>query len=254
MEKLQMSEENQKWLTDQLLDIFEKQIQIKDLNPALIGKTKEKDGIPSVNRYKNSPKFTSSIKLLLLAIAKYPVCIMGIKKLAKIASLTRTRTIEYLKLLDQNNITSVIGRISEAGDADSNSRSLNMDILKSFFGDEVVSQRHQGSVTVTLGVVSQRHPIKKEGFTKGNKQTKSFCNSAQKESNKRRHPFAPMMNEAANTKKNKEYKQIEITPEIKALANHKKPPKQKDNHNNQEAMKIMSEKLGIDLNNYGERE
>lgn len=206
-----MSEENKKWLTDQLLDLFDKCTQIKDLKPALIGMTKS--GQP---RYKKSPKLIASLKMLLLAIAKYPDCIMGLKKLGHIASLSRSKTIDNLKILDQNGIIITSARISDCGDSDSNRRSINMQELLSFFDDggslktrppslktrpQVVSKRDQG-------VVSKRDPIKQDVFINGINQDKSFYRD-QKINNEKKPSWAPMANESAAIKKHEKIKEEE---------------------------------------------
>ena len=92
-----------------------------------------------------------------------------------------------------------------------------MDIFKTFYGDEVVSHRHQGSVTPTLGVVSHRHPIKKRRFTKVINQSKSSYKEDQKKSNEEKHSWAEMKNEAASIKKSEQHKRQVSPPELKGV-------------------------------------
>ena len=74
---------SKKWLSNQLLDIFEKCDQIKDLKPALIGYTK----LEKKEKYKNCPKFTTALKMMLLTFSKYEKkCYLGMKKIGKACS------------------------------------------------------------------------------------------------------------------------------------------------------------------------
>lgn len=146
-----------KWLPDQLLDIFEKHDQIKDLAPAIVGKNK--DGI---QKLKDSPKFTISLKFILLAIAKYKECFLSMKTIAKISSLSRGAVIENLKILIQNEIVTIERRKTESGDNNSNVYHINMSALCSYFSREVVTGNDHVVISNDQVVIQDDHlPVDK---------------------------------------------------------------------------------------------
>ena len=119
-----------KWLTEQLLDVFEHCKQVKNLEPAIVSMS-----TCWVPIYKKSPKFTSAIKMILLAILKYDRCYMSVSLIAKMASLGKNNTRHHLKLLVQNKIISISRRTAKAGDSETNIYTFNKDIFCAFFNN-----------------------------------------------------------------------------------------------------------------------
>jgi hypothetical protein len=171
-----MSQEKEKWLTNQLLDFFEKNYQIKNLKPALVGMTKK-----NVPILKKSPKFTAPIRMLLLAIAKYKDCYLSVSSIALITGISKKYVRHNLKILDHNKIITCEHRLSKSGDSDSNLYRLDTTVLISFFAERVgakstqVSKKvgalsTQGECFKHLPVGALSTPINKKGFNKGIKQ------------------------------------------------------------------------------------
>lgn len=251
-----MSEKkNEKWLVNQLMDFFETHEQVKNLQPAVLGKTKT-----GILRLTKSFKFTPSIKMILLAIVKYRNCHMSRKTLGNFASLSKTNTLNNLKILEQNKIISITNRVTEDGDSDTNLYFLDQSHLYSYFAKRVVSQRYhhpvdnfnevvsqqpQGGIVKIPRVVSQRDPIKQIGF---NKENKSFYKADQKQNNKLKPEWAAMKNEAESIRQNEPFKHAKTPDELKNSIRFNKPNYGSDNSHNIHAMKVAAKKLGKDLN------
>lgn len=82
---------------------------------------------------------------------------------------------------------------------------------------------------------------------------KSFYEN-QKSKNEQKPAWAAMKNEKAHIERNKEFKKAVIPEEIKEIAIANKLPDQKDNSQQQEAVRILGKKLDRDVNNFKERE
>ena len=117
----------EKWLTNQLLDLFDTLIQVKKLKPVFIYTRKK---IPVFQSY---TEITPLLRMLLLAIAKYQTCIYSVKRLARIAGVKPDAARYALKVLAGNQIIKITPRVTDCGDDDSNCYEIDLDVLCSFF-------------------------------------------------------------------------------------------------------------------------
>lgn len=149
--------ENKKWLTDQLLDIFEKYKQVKNLNPAIVGFTKSGQA-----KYKKSPKFTPTLRIVLQAIVKYDKCYMSLQTISNISGVDRRNVQPNIKILAQNQIITVENRTTKSGDADSNYYTFHMNHFLTFFEERKknakVGIKHPNLPVDNFEEVGIKHP------------------------------------------------------------------------------------------------
>jgi hypothetical protein len=168
-----MSQEKEKWLTNQLLDLFENSIQIRPLNPVIVGYVKEKPVILK------SPKFTPALRLILLIIAKYPQCYMGKKRFENATGLSNRNLKKNIKFLAENGIITVELRQTDVGDNDSNLYKICIEKLFTHFSQVGTKQPQgwgrnspPGRDETAPPVGTNRPPIYKKGFNKSRESTR----------------------------------------------------------------------------------